>query len=158
MPQPSMRKLRIYVAGPYSGKEITNMGQAIRAADQLMNLGFSPYVPHYTGIHDLVCPRPYEFWLQHDFDWIPLCDALYRMPGKSSGADGEVAFCIERHIPVFFNKAELYTFKEIIHADYPHLITGTSQGLEDQRFMLPVWQHNECKEITARAKLEARRT
>ena len=51
---------------------------------------------------DTCCfPRPYEFWLDLDNQFLPFCQAVLRLPGPSSGADKEVLFAQEQNIPVF---------------------------------------------------------
>lgn len=60
-------------------------------------------------------PRPYEDWLKIDLEWIPQCDCLLRIGGKSSGADKEATFAIEKGIPVFYsiNEIEIYYAQKI---------------------------------------------
>jgi hypothetical protein len=94
--------LRVYVAGPYSRPDpITNIHAAIKAADVLWAAGFAPVLPHLSGFWDVVSPHPYEEWLALDLAIMLGCNAVYRMPGESSGADKEVAFAQQRGIPIF---------------------------------------------------------
>ena len=39
------------------------MHNAFKAANDLADLGFAPFVPHFTHFWHLLFPRPYEFWL-----------------------------------------------------------------------------------------------
>ncbi|MDE2104094.1 MAG: DUF4406 domain-containing protein [Patescibacteria group bacterium] len=92
----------VYIAGPYStGDCVQNSHEAMEVWEQLRSLGFIPFCPHWSLIQHLVIPLEYEQWLAFDFEWILRCDALLRLPGESSGADREVAFCKAHGIPMF---------------------------------------------------------
>src|SRR5260221_12980038 len=93
---------KIYVAGPYSqGDVAVNVRQAFEAANRLADLGFAPFVPHSTHFWHMMFPRPYEFWLELDNQFLPCCDGILRLPGSSSGADKEVSLAIKLGKPVF---------------------------------------------------------
>ena len=97
-------KTRVYIAGPYSkGDVAVNVRSALAIAERLVDLGYSPYVPHLTHFWHLTFPRPYAFWLEHDMEWLRVCDAVFRIPGDSSGADGEVREAELLGIPVFYD-------------------------------------------------------
>lgn len=101
-------KPRVYIAGPYSkGVLAENIRAAVLAAEAVLELGGIPYIPHLTHTWEMVRPHPYEFWLEYDFHWLPLCHALYRIPGESPGADGEVSEAEALGIPVFYSLDEL---------------------------------------------------
>ena len=100
---------RVYVAGPYThGDVAVNVRNAYDAARQLADAGFAPFVPHHTHFWHLIFPRPYEDWLKLDLAFLPVCHALLRLPGKSSGADGEVKAAEEAGIPVFHDLQTLF--------------------------------------------------
>jgi Domain of unknown function (DUF4406) len=93
---------RIYVAGPYrQGDVAVNVRNAYEAANRLADLGFAPFVPHATHFWHMLFPRPYEFWLDLDNQFLPSCEAVLRLPGQSSGADKEVHLAQTLEIPVF---------------------------------------------------------
>lgn len=93
---------RIYVAGPYTkGDVAVNVRKAYEAATHLADLGFAPFVPHATHFWHLLFPRPYEFWLELDRQYLPCCAAVLRLPGESLGADREVELAGTLEIPVF---------------------------------------------------------
>lgn len=102
------RKPRIYVAGPYSkGDVAVNVKTAIQIGNALADHGFAPYIPHFTHFWHMLHPRPYEFWLEHDNEFLPVCDALLRIPGASTGADAEVELAESLGLPVFFELQDL---------------------------------------------------
>jgi hypothetical protein len=93
---------RIYIAGPYTkGDVAVNVRNAYEAANRLADLGFAPFVPHATHFWHMLFPRPYEFWLELDNQFLPLCAAVLRLSGESSGADNEVNLAETLGIPVF---------------------------------------------------------
>ncbi len=102
-----MRKI-IYVAGPMTkGSMAHNVGQAVRAAVELIKRGFAPHVPHlwfYVEVH-------------HDLTWSEMMEvdepavrsaaAVLRLPGESTGADRECEWARAAGIPVFHSVAEI---------------------------------------------------
>lgn len=99
---------KIYIAGPYSKGDVAiNVREAIDAADQLLDLGFVPFIPHLSHFWHLLSPKQYEKWLEYDNHWVPVCDALLRLPGESSGADKEVELAKSFNIPVYHSIQEL---------------------------------------------------
>jgi hypothetical protein len=95
-------RLRIYVAGPYTGGDpAVNVKNAIDAGNAIANLGHIPFIPHLTHFWHMFHPHEYEFWLQQDLEWLKVCDAILRLPGESGGADKEVAFAEQNGIPVY---------------------------------------------------------
>jgi Domain of unknown function (DUF4406) len=104
---------RIYVAGPYTNGDVAvNIRTAYEAADRLADLGFAPFVPHSTHFWHMLFPRPYEFWLELDDQFLPCCAAVLRLPGGSKGADGEVRLAESLGIPVFYDVDKLVGFFE----------------------------------------------
>lgn len=94
-------KLKVYVAGPYTKPDPeANTRAAITVGNELLDLGFAPFVPHLTHFWHLQHFRPYEEWLDLDNQWLDCCDIVLRMPGESSGADKEVARAVSLGIPV----------------------------------------------------------
>ena len=99
---------RVYIAAPYTkGDVAVNVRSAYEAANRLADLGFAPFVPHATHFWHLLFPRPYEFWLALDNEFLPCCAAVLRLPGESNGADKEVALAQRLGLPVFTSVREL---------------------------------------------------
>jgi hypothetical protein len=83
---------RIYIASAYSiGDTMLNIRAALDAADAVLTRGGAPFVPHLNGFLHLCHPHDYETWLALDLVWLAQCEALWRLPGISAGADREVA-------------------------------------------------------------------
>jgi len=97
-------RAKVYVAGPYTKGDVAiNVRNAFEAANKLADLGFAPFVPHWTHFWHMMFPRPYEFWLELDNQFLPCCEAVLRLPGESNGADKEVALAGASGIPIFYS-------------------------------------------------------
>ena len=108
-----MKKLSVYVAGPIGSHADwdalqVRVNAALDTGILLASLGFVPIVPHWTALRrhafDIIT---YEDWMAIDFRMIEMCDALFRMPGISPGADREVVHAQSLHTPVFCDIEEL---------------------------------------------------
>lgn len=99
----------VYVAGPLSkGDVVLNIREAVLAAEGIIKLGLTPYVPHLNLLWNFIMPhRTYDFWLSLDFQWLQKCDAVLRLPGSSEGAEREVTYATRLGIPVFYSYEEL---------------------------------------------------
>jgi len=99
---------KIYVASPYTqGDVAANVRRASEAANKLADLGFAPYVPHACHFWHMMFPKPYDFWLELDKQFLPCCNAVLRLPGPSAGADKEVMLAKDLGLPVFHQIEEL---------------------------------------------------
>ena len=100
--------MRIYVAGPYSQGDVReNVARAIAIGNVIARRGHTPFIPHLTHFWHLQHPHPVGFWYAQDMEWLRQCDALYRIPGPSEGADNEVAECLRLGRPVFTELEEI---------------------------------------------------
>jgi hypothetical protein len=112
------RKKLMYVAGPISRGEVwLNVRLAHSAGMALLKMGYAVIVPHgscFWGNQCLGKPpgvsyMPEAFpagtshadWMASDLEIARRCDAVYRSPGESGGADAEVALARELGLPVF---------------------------------------------------------
>jgi hypothetical protein len=96
------KSLRVYVAGPYTdGDQAMNVRRVVLAADALVAAGHVPFVPHLYHFWHLISPKPYEVWMRLDAEWLTTCDAMIRLPGKSSGSDREVELAGLHGLPVY---------------------------------------------------------
>lgn len=98
-----------YISGPYSaGPLVENVRAACLIASELADTGLiAPIVPHANHLWDMLTPRPYEWWINLDMAIIPVCHAVFRLPGESPGADRETALALHLDIPVFHDKGSL---------------------------------------------------
>lgn len=102
---------KVFISGPYSQGDIAiNVKTAMDIAYKLMKKGYAPYCPHLTHFLHMNHPQPYEKWLELDKEYLILCDAVYRFPGESDGADKEVELATEKGIPVFYTIEELINY------------------------------------------------
>jgi len=109
-----LERIRVYVAGPYTGNPVGGTRAAVHMGRLLWELGFAPYVPHTTMLWDLIEPGEPEFYMALDFQWLSTCHAILRLPGRSSGADREVEFCKLHGIPVFDRVHDLVAWADTL--------------------------------------------
>lgn len=95
----------IYIAGPYTNPDpVVNTRNAIDVGMLIVErFDSAVIIPHLTMFVHLIEPRDIEFWYQFDLDQLEHCDALWRMSGRSAGADKEVDFANRHSIPVFYD-------------------------------------------------------
>ena len=93
--------IKVYIAGPYTKGDVAqNVRNAVRLADYITQRGgFVVFIPHLTHFWHMLFPRPYEFWLAQDMEWLKVCDVVIRIEGDSSGADKEIAEAERLGIP-----------------------------------------------------------
>jgi hypothetical protein len=121
----------VYIASPYTkGDVAVNVRNSFLVADELLAHGLCPFPPLYSHFWHFLSPKPYDTWLELDKLWVKACDCLLRMPGESSGADGEVEFAKENDIPVFFSIAELVKRKRSIQLAKSRRLRGISTRAE----------------------------
>lgn len=105
-----MRPVRrlLYLAGPYSLNPAHCTHEAIMVGRAILDnprigefFSYSPVIPHLTFYWDSVAPMEYERWLDYDLDVLHHCEAIVRLPGKSSGADIELAYAMGQGKDVF---------------------------------------------------------
>ncbi len=101
-------RISVYIASPYTkGDVAVNVRDSFLVANQLADLGYLPFPPLYSHFWHFLTPHPYQFWLELDKEWVLRCDCILRLPGESTGADGEVEFAKEHGIPVYYSIEEL---------------------------------------------------
>ena len=100
-----MTPFRVYIAGPLatSGEIGPNTHKAIYAFASLASAGLAPYLPHLMLLADIACPIKRDNYLATGEEFLRVCDAVYRMPGESQGADDEEQMAEDEGIPVFYD-------------------------------------------------------
>lgn len=99
----------IYCAGPYRQPDpVVNTACALDIATNIRDdLGVVVIIPHLSMLEHFQRPRPDQYWLDTTMDLLRGCDAMYRMPGHSTGSDAEEAEAISLGIPVFRARSAL---------------------------------------------------
>jgi hypothetical protein len=102
----------VYIAGPYTNPDpvLNTRSTLILAAEFYEGGHVVPLVPHLTLLWNLVVPRPIEFWYAYDLELLRRCDALFRMPGESTGASVEEEEAHRLGLPVFTDREELLSW------------------------------------------------
>ena len=122
-----MRKVRVYIASPYSnGNKEELVKKHFQAAYHLLKMGFNPYAPLYNHFLQIVyADIDKDFpWLELDKEWLEQCDILVRFHFKnekneeifSPGADEEEAHAKQLGIPVFhfYNVEEMVEYMQVM--------------------------------------------
>lgn len=106
------KQFHVYVASSYShvDKKIVkeNVKKSMDAVEQIWRYGMIPFITlasHYYNQEHY--SHEYEDWMNFDFAWLSKCDALFRLPGYSSGADREEEFAKDNNIPIFYTITSL---------------------------------------------------
>lgn len=98
----------IYVAGPYTRGDVAqNVHNAIMVGDNLRAMGHVPFIPHLTHFWHMLIPHEIEYWYAYDMEWLEMCEAVFRLPGESKGADEEVQTARNIGIPIYTSLADL---------------------------------------------------
>ena len=101
--------IKVYIASPYTiGDVAVNVKAQIDCADELIKMGYAPFVPLLSHFQHMAHPQPYQKWVQLDLEWVKACDCVLRLQGESKGADGEVEFAKSLGIPVYYSIDELH--------------------------------------------------
>jgi len=120
------RRLRIYVAGPYSADNVLtvfgNMRRGIEESARLFEGGVAPFCPWLDYQFALAARRIHTVEEYYDYStaWLEASDALVVVgnrsglpgPDTSRGTRAEVARARELGIPVFFSSAEFWATVE----------------------------------------------
>lgn len=109
------KKLRIYIAAPYTAKTKAEMEQnaknAIDAGIAVLKKGHIPFIPHLTHYVDLRAKElklkiSWTEYMRWDDAWLEQCDALLYL-GSSKGADIELARAIQAGKSIFYSLADI---------------------------------------------------
>ena len=104
--------IAVYIASPYTKGDVAiNVRESILVADKLLELGYLPFVPLFSHFWHFLSPKAYETWIAYDKSWVLKCDVVLRLPGESSGADGEVQIAKDNGMLVFYSIEELTNWR-----------------------------------------------
>lgn len=109
-----IKKLKIYVAGPYSPKDCSlhdasriaqkNVDTAIKIANELMAKGhyvFVPHLTHYLHIHESCKVNDVHFWYELDNTFLKEWANAFYYISPSFGADQELKIAEEKGLIIF---------------------------------------------------------
>jgi hypothetical protein len=100
--------IKVYIASPYTiGDVAVNVKRQMDCADELMTLGYAPFIPLLTHFQHIAHPRKYQDWVELDLEWLLSCDCLLRLDGESIGADKEIDMAKIYKKPVYYSIEEL---------------------------------------------------
>lgn len=113
------KEIKVYIASPYTlGWMPTMIKVQMDAANELMDLGFCPFVPLLAHFLEIYNPRTEEDWMRTDLAYLKQSDAVLRLRPKdnegnevpSRGADLECKTAREYNIPIFESIDEIYEY------------------------------------------------
>ena len=113
----SLRKIVLYVYGPYSGDMSRNIDKARRTAIEAWEAGFTVICPHLNTSHfEEDCKIEYNDYIQGDLEIIRRCDGLLASTSRdrmvtSAGAMQEEGLAKADGIPVFQNLQEVLSYE-----------------------------------------------
>ena len=99
----------VYIAGPITLPDpVWNTHTATVFADRLYTENVCvPLIPHMNMLWHFIVPHETDYWYSYDLHLLARCDALYRLPGESKGAEAEIMYANELGLPVFLDELEL---------------------------------------------------
>ena len=97
--------MKIFLSGPIESssdieKTLSDVSYTIQ---EILRRGHSVYAPHLFWYSNKNYPVDKYQYLANDLSWILVCDAVFRLPGKSDNADMEVAFAVRMDKKVFYH-------------------------------------------------------
>jgi hypothetical protein len=99
----------VYVASKYSiGDKEENTKASMKVGDQLIKLGYVPFLPLLSHYQHLLYPQSYDMWLNLGLEMVRRCNVVLRLEGESRGADIEVSLAKELGKPVVYSLEELH--------------------------------------------------
>ena len=119
-----MKRL-VYISGPIThGDQFVNVQSAINAFNDLMDAGVAAHCPHLTCFLHMTRPRSHREWMRLDLEAIlPRCNAVWRLPGVSAGADEECREARRLGIPVFDQFSQVIQWHQAAEQESKSLVT-----------------------------------
>lgn len=113
----------VYLAGPYTAPDpCENTHNTLLAANHLWNSNLVvPVVPHLSHFWHTVTPKPYAEWTRYDLHLLRVCDAVFRLPGDSPGADAELDEARKLAMPIFYELSDLNQWARERLAEYDRI-------------------------------------
>jgi hypothetical protein len=114
------RRLKIYIAGPYTAATIYNIERNVRTAIDvgiaLFKKGHFPFIPHLTHYLDRRADATnnhltWEEYMMRDLAWLEVADAFFFM-GESKGANMELEAAQSYGLDIYYTLSEVPTLSE----------------------------------------------
>jgi len=125
-------EILVYIAGPIHGSGVVeeNVRKAVVAAIDLRSrYRVQCVVPHLNVLANMIYTMPQEEWLKRDFAVLRRCDAVWRLPGDSQGADKEVELAENLGLPVFFASTSEDDFAQV-YGEFAGFVCGFEKRCE----------------------------
>ena len=126
---------RIYISGPVNtvrpGSEcdqLLNISRMCEAADDLIAIGCVPIVPALNAFLHMMRPQTRAYWLAKSESDMQTCVAVYRIAGKSAGADNDNAYAGAHGIEWFANIDALASY---LREHYPFVHEAIDKGMPE---------------------------
>lgn len=115
----------VYISGPITqGDQFRNTQNAIEAYNDLLSAGIYAFCPHFSAFAHMTRPRSHSEWMRLDVEaMIPRCNAVWRLPGPSAGADEECRVARRLGIPVFDQFGEVIRWHQAQEQETPLMTT-----------------------------------
>lgn len=114
-----MRRLKVYVAGPYSADNVlgvlANIRKGNRVAYELLQMGFAPFSPwldHQFVLMDFTNELTVQDFYDYSMEWLRVSDAIF-VQGEwqnSKGTKAEIEEATKLGIPVFYDRTKLVNY------------------------------------------------
>lgn len=102
--------IKVYISNPETDNKILDMSETIKVANELLELGFSPYIPYHQN---QLFPIDEKSSIKYNLNWLECCDCVYiTNTNESEIVDQEIERAESLAIPVFRIKENLIKFKE----------------------------------------------
>lgn len=135
------RKIKIYIAGKYTGDVKKNIEIAARTAAKIWDLGFTALCPHANSSHfELICKKTkWMDFLEGDMELLKDCHAMYMLPDweNSVGAQKEYGEAQKRGLKIFHDLRVLdafeweYSYKKSIALEAYNIVNERSKKYGD---------------------------
>ncbi len=125
----------IYISGPMGlGDQILNQKWIIDAAEKFHVLGAVSIMPIGSILWHSHYPKTHSLWVTLDCSILLRCDLVFRIPGRSKGADIEEEAARVGRIPHFTDWEKAVKYLELLETEkWP--LTGADPSA-DQRGLL----------------------
>lgn len=111
------KRIRVYVAGPYSGNNVLsilqNIGRGEKVCAELFKMGFAPFCPWHDKsyvIDNTDTDFSVEDFYEYSIEWLKVSEVMLVLPGKSKGTEAEIEIAKELEIPVFYSIEKLIEY------------------------------------------------